>query len=734
MLTAAEVWRDNEIPSVPASGPHRPQKSDIRAWGAMLEALTSGGNPGLAYPDVAAINNDLAHPANTAALVYADLLPSKNGLYVKAGTSGSGAWTRVGDLPTSVVPLTVTGGTGNAITAVAPETPSQPARKLYLLTPAANNTGAVTLAVNGGGAMPIKNAFGLDLSATALVSGSQVLMAWSVDHYQLLVSAQVDADSILAAALAAEAAAQGSATAAAADAAALGNQAHQYDTRAQAMAAAIPAGVGMLQLYGRGSLGDSQRTSYIRLGGAPGPVRSWHFQNAVDSSWWQMLPSGSHQFEQFGVTGVSAANNLAAIQDAIDFVKANGGGSVTGKPSQQYRVTSMPTMDPTVTMDMRGGSIILDTYTITTIGDSITAGSGASDFNGTISPAKGFAPLLAAHYGWSINNVGRSGNAVADQADECFAVTPGSGSVYTVFLGTNDKIENSSESANREANTGGGHLALLLQLATKQDSNKIRGDAMTVLAGSWSSIGPSIDAHGVFSSTNGSVLEAVVTGTHVVLVGWWNRVQPGQFDVSIDKRNIGSFSALPFGSENLSIGLDFGPFALVFSDLAIGKHTIRIAVSSATGANNVVRISFVAGLSGTVDHTNPLVAVGNLHEFTDAGNTAQGVSFGRNERFNSLIISNIAICQKLGLNVVPVEIYGGINAAVDCPSDGVHPNDGGHAKLRDLFITAIDGSWGSYQRQYPSEFTKAAFLQFRGHPYVPGRTNVQILEWRFRPN
>lgn len=509
-------------------------------------------------------------------------------------------------------------------------------------------------------------------------------------------------------------------------ASALGNQVHQYDTRALAIAAAIPSDVSMVHLFGRSTIGDGGKGDYIRLGSAPIPARSWHFQNSVDSSWWQLVGSPEHQFEQFGSTG-------SAIQDAIDFVAGNGGGTVHGRPSHQYRVTAIPTIDPSVTLDLHGGSIVLDALTLTTLGDSITAGSGASDFNGTISPAKGYAPLLAAHYGWALNNTGRSGEAVSDQGNESFAQTPARGSVYTLFLGTNDKILNAADNLNREINTASGHLAELLQLAIRQDANKVRGQSMTVLAGSWSNLTSGTDAHGVASSTNGSALEAVVEGRHVVLVGWWNALQTGQFAVSIDLKSVGTFNATPFGSQTLGNGgVEYGPFALVFSDLPKGKHKVRIAVTSATDAAKVVRVSFVAGLDGVVDHTNPLVAVGNLHEFTDAGNTAQGVTYGRNERLNNIIAGNIAICQKLGLNVVPVEVYDTLDPATDCPTDGIHPNDAGHVKLKNAFVAAIDGSWSSYKDRNPSEFAKAAFVTFRGHPYGNGQS-LTMQDWRYRP-
>lgn len=221
---ASEVWRKFELPGVPASGPHKPDKADIIAWGTWLETLLSGSTPGLAYATLAALNADLTHPIGSTAMVYADSNPANNGIYVK-----SGSWSRISDLPTSVVRLTVTGGTANDIVATAPETPTAPGNKLFLLTPSAANTDAVTIAVNGADEAPIKNALGSQLAANSLLTDVPVLMAWQTDHYHLLVSLPVDASGILSDAIDARDAAEGFKDAAAASAAAAAASAASAD-------------------------------------------------------------------------------------------------------------------------------------------------------------------------------------------------------------------------------------------------------------------------------------------------------------------------------------------------------------------------------------------------------------------------------------------------------------------------------------------------------------------------
>jgi hypothetical protein len=316
-----DIWRKYSVPGVPASGPHQPNKAEIIAWTDWWESMLNAGagSAGIAYANRALLFADLAHAANTTAFVYADTTAAYNGLYVKTGGTGSGSWSRIGDLPTSLVPLTVTGGTGDTIVATAPETPSQPGSKLYLLTPTADNTGAATIAVNGGAAAPIKTALGSNTVAGSLIEDSIVLMAWSVDHYRLMISVPVDASGVLNDVLDARDEAEDAASSATASAAALGNQVHQYDTRAQAMAATIPVGVQAIRIY-RYATGYPISVATYVPGTSAGPLA---FQEG-GGNWWELnLNGGKLDALWFGAAPRTSASDFttdstAAIQAAMD--------------------------------------------------------------------------------------------------------------------------------------------------------------------------------------------------------------------------------------------------------------------------------------------------------------------------------------------------------------------------------------------------------------------------------
>ncbi|MGL3208680.1 hypothetical protein [Bradyrhizobium sp. BR 1433] len=316
--TAASVWRNYQIPGVPASGARRPEKAEIVTWGTWLETLLSSSAAGLAYSTLSAINADLAHNASTVAVVYGDGTPANNGLYVKSGASGVGAWSRVSDLPTGLVRLTVTGGTANAIVATAPETPTVPGNKLYLLTPVASNTDITTIVVNGNAAVPIKSTLNNDLVPNSLLANSTVIMAWQTDHYQLLVSVPVDASGILTSALSARDAAAASAASAASSASALGNQVHQYDTKALAAAATVPGGVTYLHTISDGAY-------YKRVGAQPAHAGKLQ---SVDGAWWELVPvDGFVSVDSFGAVadpGDLSTDSHVAIQAAFDTATALG--------------------------------------------------------------------------------------------------------------------------------------------------------------------------------------------------------------------------------------------------------------------------------------------------------------------------------------------------------------------------------------------------------------------------
>jgi hypothetical protein len=98
------VYRDYATDGVPGSGPNPPLKSEIRAIGPVIEAVTTGLESEIAvlrasqvggvigYDTQAHLYADLVHAAGIIAEVFSDADPTKNGVYIKVGASGAGSW------------------------------------------------------------------------------------------------------------------------------------------------------------------------------------------------------------------------------------------------------------------------------------------------------------------------------------------------------------------------------------------------------------------------------------------------------------------------------------------------------------------------------------------------------------------------------------------------------------------------------------------------------------------
>ena len=95
---ANSVYRDFVTDGVPASGAFDPVKSQIRGIWNLIDAALSSIGAGVAIGNaitaatLAALNADLLHADGVLGIVFNDTTANNNGVYVKSGPSGSGAW------------------------------------------------------------------------------------------------------------------------------------------------------------------------------------------------------------------------------------------------------------------------------------------------------------------------------------------------------------------------------------------------------------------------------------------------------------------------------------------------------------------------------------------------------------------------------------------------------------------------------------------------------------------
>lgn len=97
---ARYTWRDFLTDGVPSSGVNEPVKSEIRTILGMIDtALTLialADAIDVKFATKALMDADLAHAADTLAIVYADATAANKGIYYKTGASGAGSWVNTG--------------------------------------------------------------------------------------------------------------------------------------------------------------------------------------------------------------------------------------------------------------------------------------------------------------------------------------------------------------------------------------------------------------------------------------------------------------------------------------------------------------------------------------------------------------------------------------------------------------------------------------------------------------
>lgn len=186
--TANQIYRNWEIDGVPSSGLHEPELTDIRAWGSWVEGIIAAftATGGLIYVNLAAINADLVHDANTMAWVVGDTTTAFNGIYQKSGGSGFGGWTRVGDLPYSFIVASDTGaGTPNAIQATS-SLPVTGSSLIWLNVFDTNTTSPVTVSFNGDAPLTIKTNSGNNPIVGGLTAGMTIMGIVSGSVFKLV--------------------------------------------------------------------------------------------------------------------------------------------------------------------------------------------------------------------------------------------------------------------------------------------------------------------------------------------------------------------------------------------------------------------------------------------------------------------------------------------------------------------------------------------------------------------
>lgn len=178
--TPGLVFRDYATDGVPSSGAHDPIKSEIRELLDRIDASSATGVAAFATKaEMDAVTDRVDY---TPAFVWSDTTAANNGQYV--WDDGGATWTKLRDLPDTIANVTL-GGTANAQTGDV-ATGINPAGVLvYFAVVGTDNTGAMTLAIEGETPRDVVNAAGNALSAGEWTGTVQFFLNSGGD-YQLI--------------------------------------------------------------------------------------------------------------------------------------------------------------------------------------------------------------------------------------------------------------------------------------------------------------------------------------------------------------------------------------------------------------------------------------------------------------------------------------------------------------------------------------------------------------------
>ncbi|TAZ76555.1 hypothetical protein [Rhizobium ruizarguesonis] len=181
---AAQIWADG-----PVDSPQQPDKAAIRVWGTFIESFISaiGANSGSVYTTRSLLLANLAPAANSMAWVMQDTTTAYNGIYQKVGSTNSGTWVRVGDLPFSFIVASDNGsGTPDNILATT-SVPVSGSALIWFAISEPNAGSPVTVSFNGDSPLTIKTNSGQDPAPGGLVG---ILLGVKIGSVFRLVSDQ----------------------------------------------------------------------------------------------------------------------------------------------------------------------------------------------------------------------------------------------------------------------------------------------------------------------------------------------------------------------------------------------------------------------------------------------------------------------------------------------------------------------------------------------------------------
>ena len=407
-----------------------------------------------------------------------------------------------------------------------------------------------------------------------------------------------------------------------------------------------------------------------------------------DQNWIEYIYNAGEDSWSPSVAFVGTASRAVVTDEdgklAASDVTATDIGRIAGvRSSVQDQIDATPFISR---LPIKSGPLTTGTE-LRLYGDSITAGQEASD------PSLCYASLVSDALGLTQVNHGVGGRGIIHHAGLVLEQVVGMGDLYIYALGIGDFLHADDAPLTRAQRIPllkYIHLAGVASLAIP-DTIKKRGDTFT--ATDWSTADTAMPAS-IQSSMNGATLDCGTFYGDRLLLSFTRFSDPngGQFNVIIDGVSYGPYDSqfpvdmtVTFSTDDPN--LKNACFLSIF-ELPLGHHTMEIEVISPTDAGNIVEINYVTGLISAGGKDWPAVYVDNMTQV--AGSFIAFLSLsdpGLNEG-SKIIAENCKLLASLGLNVFLVDTMSALDPDVDL-ADGIHPNDGGYAKLADVFLAAM---------------------------------------------
>lgn len=330
--------------------------------------------------------------------------------------------------------------------------------------------------------------------------------------------------------------------------------------------------------------------------------------------------------------------------------------------------------------------------TYAALGDSITAGTGASV------PANNYVSRMAAAVGAGYaDNEGVGGSMACDVArNKSFSLynpTDQGNALFTFMIGTNDANHGTST---YEPVSTLCRRAVETWLGTSS-THKYTGASFGTPPTNWSNdttFAPNLT--GIQSTTNGAPSTWPITTTGGPIFVWYRIIDGdgGTATCSTDSGtvlNIQGFTSPAIATLNgitnaVAMGMITGATGTNAAPVA---HNVLCTVTSATNALNVVSILAV-GTTGPSDAKNPsgVFVGGTPYELADANGTATAA-------YNADALSDVTTLAPLGVNLSFVDIRACLKGTSVEMFDTLHPNDLGHQHLFNCFYSAIQPTGGA---------------------------------------